>query len=123
MDAFVTIKTFTYAHEVGIIPSLLEAEGIKTFLKDEHLVTMDPLRSNAYGGIKLQVPLSEAQRAVHLLLEQGYLTEADIAVREKEADQAMYTITVSKKYEAVYKVLLLLFMGAVIVTVYYFFSH
>ena len=45
----------------------LEHEGIKAYLKDEHTVTIDPILSNAIGGIKLMVYQEQADRALELI--------------------------------------------------------
>ena len=52
----------------------LEEEGIKAYLKDEHTVTIDPILSNAIGGIKLMVYEEQANRALELInsFEQAY---------------------------------------------------
>jgi|GEM_PF-6976118 len=47
----------------------LEEEGINAWLKDEHTVTIDPLLTNAVGGIKLMVHIAQADRAKTLLAE------------------------------------------------------
>lgn len=45
----------------------LEAEGIRAYLQDEHTVTIDPILSNAIGGIKLMVFEEQLPRAQELL--------------------------------------------------------
>ena len=52
----------------------LEEEGIKTYLQDEHTVTIDPILSNAIGGIKLMVYDEQLERALKLIdgFEQDY---------------------------------------------------
>jgi hypothetical protein len=52
----------------------LEEEGIKAYLKDEHTVTIDPILSNAIGGIKLMVFREQAERALELItsFEEAY---------------------------------------------------
>lgn len=45
----------------------LEEEGIKAYLKDEHTVTIDPILSNAIGGIKLMVYKDQLNRALELI--------------------------------------------------------
>lgn len=52
----------------------LEAEGIRAYLQDEHTVTIDPILSNAIGGIKLMVFEEQLPRAQDLLeqFEQVY---------------------------------------------------
>jgi DNA-directed RNA polymerase subunit RPC12/RpoP len=47
----------------------LQEEGINCWLKDENTVTIDPILTNAVGGIKLMVPESQAERAFELLRE------------------------------------------------------
>jgi hypothetical protein len=45
----------------------LEAEGIRAYLQDEHTVTINPLLTNAIGGIKLMVYKDQVPRALELL--------------------------------------------------------
>lgn len=45
----------------------LEQAGINAWLKDEHTVTIDPLLTNALGGIKLMVHPAQAERARTLM--------------------------------------------------------
>ena len=63
----VTLKTFDQYFSANILRSKLESEGILCLLKDENTVTIDPLLSNAIGGIKLQVPEADWLRARSLL--------------------------------------------------------
>lgn len=46
----------------------LEEEGIKAYLRDEYTVTIDPILSNAIGGIKLMVYKEQVERAMNLIL-------------------------------------------------------
>ena len=52
----------------------LEEEGIKAYLQDEHTVTIDPILSNAIGGIKLMIYDGQLERALQLIngFEQEY---------------------------------------------------
>lgn len=45
----------------------LEKEGFICWLKDEYTVTIDPILTNAVGGIKLMVEEAVAQQALALL--------------------------------------------------------
>jgi DNA-directed RNA polymerase subunit RPC12/RpoP len=45
----------------------LKEDGFNCWLKDENTVTIDPMLSNAIGGIKLMVEESEAKQAWGLL--------------------------------------------------------
>lgn len=64
---FVIAQVYTNYIDANIIMGRLEEEGINCWLKDENTVTIDPILTNAVGGIKLMVPESQAQRAFELL--------------------------------------------------------
>jgi ribosomal protein S27E len=49
--------------DAHIAKGVLAEEGIETWLRDENTVTIDPILTNAVGGIKLMVPKEELQRA------------------------------------------------------------
>jgi hypothetical protein len=55
MTEFVTIATFTFAHEIMVLKTLLDREGIPYLFQNENLVSSDPLASFAYGGIHLKI--------------------------------------------------------------------
>ncbi len=55
MTEFVTIAVFNFAHEIVVLKSILENEGIKYFFQNEHLVSINPLATSAYGGIHLKI--------------------------------------------------------------------
>lgn len=61
------IAHFDSMPEAHIAMGRLEAEGIHSWLADEHLVQTDWLYSIAVGGIKLQVRSELAQRALEIL--------------------------------------------------------
>lgn len=48
----------------------LQSEGIECYLKDEATVTMDPILTNAIGGIKIVV--KKEKEALVLAILQGY---------------------------------------------------
>ncbi len=75
----VTLKSFDNYFSANILLTRLQADGIPCFLKDEHTVTIDPILSNAIGGIKLEVPAEKAQMALLLLkeYEEDYLEAAE----------------------------------------------
>ena len=66
---FVQIRSFDNYIPAHLTLQRLEAEGIKAYLKDEHTVTIDPILTNAIGGIKLMVYYGQAERAVGLIEE------------------------------------------------------
>lgn len=63
----VTVKTFDNYFSANIILTRLQHDGIECYLKDEHTVTIDPILTNAIGGIKLVVKKEDEQRAAELL--------------------------------------------------------
>ena len=65
----VTVKTFSYDHETILFEPKFKSEGIEYFLADQKTVAIDPLVSNAIGGIKLQVKLEDEKRARALIAE------------------------------------------------------
>lgn len=73
MENWVTVQIFTYPHEASIAQAKLESMGIDSFLKDENLVQVDPLYSNAIGGVKLQVWPDKAEEARNILIEGGFI--------------------------------------------------
>jgi uncharacterized paraquat-inducible protein A len=66
-DKLITVRTFQTLTEAEMARMLLESEGLRVFLLDTGIVNFNWFLGNAVGYIKLQVPESEAQRAVELL--------------------------------------------------------
>jgi len=56
---------------------LLQENGINCHIKDEHIVTVDPLLNPAVGGIKILVEETEFEKAQDLLkqAEENYVKE------------------------------------------------
>lgn len=71
----ITLRTFDNYFSANILLTRLQDEGIHCFLKDDYTVTIDPILSNAIGGIKLDVAEADAPRAVALLksYDEAYL--------------------------------------------------
>lgn len=64
---WVTIQTYTYSHEAYIAKTKLESCGIETFLQDELTTQIIPVYSYAMGGVKLQVPAEDVEKALEIL--------------------------------------------------------
>ncbi len=75
MAQFVTVAVFTLPHEYAVVRARMESEGILCFAKDESTVSAHPFYSNLVGGIKLQVPSEDVERAREMLLEAGVISE------------------------------------------------
>lgn len=67
MTEFVTIATFNFAHEITVLKSVLDREGIPYLFQNENLITIDPLASLAYGGIQLKVHPNDIDKVQSIL--------------------------------------------------------
>lgn len=74
----VSLKTFDNYFTANIWLTRLQDAGIRCFLLDENTVTIDPILTNAIGGIKLAVAREDAVAASEMLLrfEQEYKASA-----------------------------------------------
>lgn len=79
MSDFIVINVYNNYVEAHIAKGVLEEEGIESWLKDENTVTIDPILTNAVGGIKLMVENAQAQRAVDILVRLRDEAKASIA--------------------------------------------
>jgi hypothetical protein len=67
MEHFQTITTFNFAHEIIVLKSILENEGIPFLFQNENLIAVDPFASIAYGGIHLKVHSNDFERVQKIL--------------------------------------------------------
>jgi hypothetical protein len=74
MEGLVTVRTFSLSTEFEMAKSYLESFEIECFGQDE-IINRDYV--NANGGIKLQVRTEQAEEAVKILMEAGYLKPED----------------------------------------------
>ncbi|MCW3089233.1 MAG: hypothetical protein JWP81_302 [Ferruginibacter sp.] len=63
----VTVRTFDNYFSANIMLTKLHAAGIECYLKDEYTVTIDPILTNAIGGIKLVVKNSDEASVKEIL--------------------------------------------------------
>lgn len=73
MDKIIEIARYLEPGEVDTLRSLLEAEGIPFFLKDE--ISNQVLGYANIGGIKLEVLEKDAPRVMEIMKEGGYPVE------------------------------------------------
>lgn len=64
---FIVLNAYNNYIEAHIAKGVLEEEGIGCWLKDENTVTIDPILTNAVGGIKIMVAKADAERAWEVL--------------------------------------------------------
>lgn len=95
---YLPLRSFDNYIEANIVMNMLQHENINCHLKDEHIITIDPLLSPALGGIKLMVHHAQAERAWGLMdqAEQAYLKTIACPICKKHA---LKTISVTKKYK------------------------
>ena len=67
--SFVVIARFDNSIEAHLAKVHLEAEGFLCFLRNEHLLTMQPLYQVMLGGVELVVPKEQALAAKRSWLE------------------------------------------------------
>lgn len=76
MDSeLITIKIFDNIAQSSLVQSFLSSEGIESFIQDEHMGQLFGV-ANLFG-IRLQVRLEDAQKAVALLIEGGFASAED----------------------------------------------
>ncbi len=64
---FIPVAVYDNYVSAHIALGRLEEDGIRCWLKDENTVTIDPILTNAVGGIKLMVAAEQAARASGIL--------------------------------------------------------
>ena len=65
--SFVLLRTFDNYISAHIAMGRLEEDGINCWLQDENTVTINPILTNAIGGIKLIVDSSQSEKAAAIL--------------------------------------------------------
>jgi len=66
----VTIKTFTNSVDAHILKTILETEGIESFIFDENMASMYPMTvNNIFGGVKLQIAEADLELALEIIKE------------------------------------------------------
>ena len=75
MEKLVNIRTFSQSTDFEMVKSYLESMGIECFGRDE--IINRAYLANVNGGVKLDVLESQAEEAIKLLLEAGYLKPED----------------------------------------------
>jgi hypothetical protein len=67
MGELITLATINNSIQAPLLKSRLESEGIPCFLTDENINTLLP--AGPFGGIKVQVHLSDSLRAFDILYD------------------------------------------------------
>lgn len=64
---FIIINRYQNYIDANIAKGVLEASGVDSWLQDEFTVTIDPILTNAVGGIKLMTRSEDAEKALSIL--------------------------------------------------------
>jgi hypothetical protein len=94
---YVELRSFDNYIEANIVLNMLRHNNINCHLKDENIITIDPLLSPALGGMKLMVHHTHVERAWDLMdeAEQEYLKNIPCPVCHAHALKA---VIVTKKH-------------------------
>ena len=63
----ITVQRLNTSIDAHLLQNYLESEGIDSFIQDEHTVDINPLFSNAIGGVRLQVREEDVEKAVEII--------------------------------------------------------
>lgn len=63
----VAIRSYNSYFTANMVLGRLETDGMEAYLKDENTIVIDPILTNAVGGIKLMVKDSDVEAANALL--------------------------------------------------------
>ena len=81
-DKIVVYESFIYPINANIARGLLESYEIECFLTDENMVTINPMYSQAIGGVKLNVFEKDIDRITALLKSEN--NDSEYIPEEKE---------------------------------------
>lgn len=95
---YVQLRSFDNYIEANIVLNMLRDADINCHLKDENIITIDPLLSPALGGMKLMVHHAHVERAWDLMdkAEAQYLKSIACPVCKKHA---LTTVSITKEHK------------------------
>jgi len=105
----ITLQTFHLAHKAYLLKSILDNEGIESYIYDEHIVTAQHMYANTVGGIKLKIRKRDFEKACEAL--KG--TEHEVVFQKEEEQQKNFTkhiLSTLFSKETIIAVLVLLFL-------------
>jgi predicted Zn-ribbon and HTH transcriptional regulator len=96
---YVAIRSFDNYIEANIVLNMLQHASINCHLKDENIITIDPLLSPALGGMKLMVHHAHVERAWDLINEAEKAYLADIPCPICKAHE-LEAISITRKHKS-----------------------
>ncbi|MES2881596.1 MAG: DUF2007 domain-containing protein [Bacteroidota bacterium] len=96
---FIEIRSFDNYIEANIVLQMLQHNDVNCHLKDENIITIDPLLSPAIGGMKLMVHHSHVEKAWDMIekAEQEYLKSVPCPVCHVHGLKA---VSITKQYSS-----------------------
>jgi hypothetical protein len=94
---YVELRSFDNYIEANIVLNMLQHHNVNCYLKDENIITIDPLLSPAIGGMKLMVHHAHVERAWDLMdsAEREYLRSIPCPICHAHALKA---VSITKKH-------------------------
>ena len=94
---FVELRSFDNYIEANIVLSMLQHHNINCHLKDENIITIDPLLSPALGGMKLMVHHVHVEKAWDMMqrAEGEYLKTIPCPVCKHHS---LIAVSITRKY-------------------------
>ena len=94
---FVALRSFDNYIEANIVMQMLQHNNINCHLKDEHIITIDPLLSPALGGMKLMVHHAHVEKAWDMMqkAEEAYLQSVPCPVCKSHS---LEIVSITKKH-------------------------
>ena len=68
-DPWTTVTRTVQTAEAHVLKTMLESRGLEVVVQDEHIISIQPLYTDAIGGVKIQVRRSDLERAKSYLSE------------------------------------------------------
>jgi len=67
MEGYKTIAIFTFQSEYAVLRLLFDQAGIQYVFQNETMISVLPFHSNALGGIRLNVHISDIEKATEII--------------------------------------------------------
>jgi hypothetical protein len=84
--SLVTVETFDTPVAAHLARMRLEQAEIPAFIRDEHVIGLDPVLSSVMGGIRLDVPKSRLEEARRILAECEHVARDRLSGFKRVAD-------------------------------------
>ena len=70
-SGFTTVAKADTPVEADLLRMRLEQAGLSPLVRDQNMIRMNPILSGVFGGIRIDVPLAEAEQAREVLAERS----------------------------------------------------